>query len=121
MPVSALHALSDDGPAVSGGQGGSLSVAIKRTWSGDGGANGVRSSLRAARFGLPLADAAGPGRVIPALRQLALHLAKNRAASVTDVGGNAVLVDASDDIAADRLAWAIMDAMPVALRTGRTP
>jgi DUF917 family protein len=53
--------------------------------------------------GLPMADAGWTRRALPALRQWATRIARIRAASVavTDVHGNAVLVDASDDSGAD--------------------
>lgn len=71
-----------------------------------GGANGLLPVTWASRTGLPVVDADGRGRAFPELQQQAMHLAGIPAGPVvlTDGRGNTVVLHATDDAWAERLA-----------------
>jgi DUF917 family protein len=70
------------------------------------GVNGLLPVLWAARLGTPLLDADGMGRAFPEMQQQAMHLAGVAAGPVvlTDGRGNVIVVEAADNLAAERLA-----------------
>ncbi|WP_214366393.1 DUF917 domain-containing protein [Pseudonocardia sp. H11422] len=70
------------------------------------GANGLLPVLWAARLGTPLLDADGMGRAFPEMQQQAMHVAGVPASPVvlTDGRGNVIVVEAADNLAAERLA-----------------
>ena len=78
-----------------------------------GGGNGLVCATWAARLGLPLLDADAMGRTFPSLAQMATGLGGVRAtpAILTDGRGNTVVLDAVDDVWAERLARGIAASM----------
>jgi DUF917 family protein len=110
---------------------GSPTVAQERIWSGQEGAELVRAVERlrsvpvralmcyeiagvngllpvvwAASLGKPLVDGDGMGRAFPEMQQQAMHVAGVPASPVvlTDGRGNVIVVEAADNLAAERLA-----------------
>jgi hypothetical protein len=70
------------------------------------GVNGLLPVMWAARMGKPLLDADGMGRAFPEMQQQAMHVAGIAASPVvlTDGRGNVIVVDAADNLEAERLA-----------------
>lgn len=70
------------------------------------GVNGLLPVMWAAGLGKPLLDADGMGRAFPEMQQQAMHIAGIAASPVvlTDGRGNVIVVDAADNLEAERLA-----------------
>jgi DUF917 family protein len=70
------------------------------------GVNGLLPVTWAARLGRPLVDADGMGRAFPEMQQQAMHLAGVPASPVvlTDGRDNVLVIDATDNLEAERLA-----------------
>jgi DUF917 family protein len=131
VPVIGLDELPDDALVVPCGLIGAARLADERIFSGEegvvlsrlfgelhgkrvgalmcfetAGANGLVPVTWAARAGLPLVDADGAGRSFPGFQQRAMHVAGVPASPVvlTDGRGNVLVIHASNDDSAARLA-----------------
>jgi DUF917 family protein len=131
VPVVRLADLDEHACVMPCGMVGAPTIASERIWSGDegavlarmfeqlhdgpvtalmcfqiGGANGLLPVTWAARCGLPLIDADGMGRTFSGLHQQAMHVAGVPASPValTDGRDNTLVLRASDDLWAARLA-----------------
>lgn len=130
VPVVATDDLDSDALVMPCGLIGSPTVAQERIWSGDEGArladavagvhrtavdmlmcfeiagvNGLLPVMWAARLGVGLLDADGMGRAFPEMQQVSMHVAGVPAgpAVLTDGRGNVLVVDATDNLSAERL------------------
>jgi DUF917 family protein len=131
VTVVGLDELPGDALIMPCGLIGAPTVAIERVWNGDegrmlcevveqlrgervsalmpyeiAGSNGLLPVTWAARLGLPIVDADGMGRAFPEMQQQAMHLAGVSASPIvlTDGRGNTVILRATDNAWAERLA-----------------
>jgi DUF917 family protein len=131
VEVIDLNAVDPDALIMPCGLIGSPTVAHERVWNGQeggqlvsaveglrnrsvhalmcyeiAGVNGLLPVVWAARLAKPLVDADGMGRAFPEMQQQAMHVAGISASPVvlTDGRGNVIVIDAADNLAAERLA-----------------
>lgn len=131
IELCAIDAIADDGLVATAAMLGAPSVMIEKLPNGEeaeralraveravgkpacailpaeiGGLNALLPIVLAAKLGLPVIDADGMGRAFPELQMVTFNVFGNPAspAALADETGNCVLIEASDNLAAERFA-----------------